>query len=84
MIGIEKSYETYLCGTKGYDKIIVDSTGRILEKLESRVSKAGNDVYLTISVKDQVANYHLAEQQLAGVLASNIVNVDLENQAGRD
>ena len=84
LIGIEKSMETYLCGTKGYDKIIVDSTGRILERLESRVSKAGNDVYLTISVKDQVANYHLAEQQLAGILASKIVNVDLENQAGRD
>lgn len=84
LIGIEKAMETYLCGKKGYEKIIVDSSGRILEHLESKEPKVGNDVYLTISVEDQVASYHLAEQQLAGILASKIVNADLESQVGRD
>ena len=80
LLGIEKSMEKYLCGTKGYKKIIVDSSGKILETLESVEPKSGNDVYLSITVNDQVANYHLLEQQLAGIVASKIVNKEVDNQ----
>lgn len=80
LLGVEKSMESVLCGKKGYRRIIVDSGGRILETLEEEESKAGNDVYLSISVNDQIANYHLLEQRLAGIIASKIVNRDVENR----
>ena len=79
LLGIEKSMEQYLCGTKGYKKIVVDSGGKILETLEEHESKAGADVYITIKVNDQIANYNLLEQRLAGILGSKIVNKDVSN-----
>ena len=79
LLGIEKSMEKYLCGTKGYKRIVVDSGGKILETLEEKESKAGADVYLTIKVNDQIANYNLLEQRLAGILGSKIVNKDVSN-----
>ncbi len=79
LVGIEKSMEHYLCGTKGYRKIVVDSSGKILETLEEQESKAGADVYLSIKATDQIANYNLLEQRLAGIIASKIVNKDVSN-----
>ena len=79
LLGIEKSMEKYLCGQKGYKKIVVDSGGKILEVLEEKESKAGSDVYITIKVNDQIANYNLLEQRLAGILGSKIVNQDVSN-----
>ena len=79
LLGVEKSMEKYLCGQKGYKRIIVDSRGKILETLEEKESKAGADVYLTIKVNDQIANYNLLEQRLAGILGSKIVNKDVSN-----
>lgn len=79
LLGLEKSMEKYLCGVKGYKKIVVDSSGKILETLEEQESKAGSDVYITIKVNDQIANYNLLEQRLAGILGSKIVNKDVSN-----
>ena len=79
LLGIEKSMEKYLCGQKGYKRIVVDSGGKILDTLESQESHAGADVYLTIKVNDQIANYNLLEQRLAGILGSKIVNSDVSN-----
>lgn len=79
LLGIEKSMEHYLCGRKGYRRIVVDSSGKILETLEEEESKAGADVYLSIKVNDQIANYNLLEQRLAGIIASKIVNKDVSN-----
>ena len=80
LLGVEKQYENVLCGKKGYRRIIVDSAGKILETLESVEPKSGNDVYLSIAVNDQIANYHLLEQQLAGIIASKIINGEVDNQ----
>ena len=79
LLGLEKSMEKYLCGVKGYKRIVVDSSGKILETLEEKESKAGSDVYITIKVNDQIANYNLLEQRLAGILGSKIVNRDVSN-----
>ena len=79
LLGIEKSMEQYLCGEKGYKRIVVESGGKILETLDEHESKAGADVYLTIKVNDQIANYNLLEQRLAGILGSKIVNRDVSN-----
>lgn len=74
--GIESYMETELQGTKGKKSVFVDSTGRILSTLSETEPKAGNDVYLTIDLNLQIAGYHILEQELAGVLAENIVNRD--------
>lgn len=79
LLGIEKSMEKYLCGTKGYKRIVVDSGGKILETLDEKEPEAGSDVYLTIKANDQIANYNLLEQRLAGILGSKIVNKDVSN-----
>ena len=79
LLGLEKSMEKYLCGVKGYKRIVVDSSGKILETLEEKESKAGSDVYITIKVNDQIANYNLLEQRLACILGSKRVNRDVSN-----
>ena len=83
-IGIEESMETTLQGSKGSKTMIVDNVGRIMETISEVESGAGNDVYLTIDKNLQIATYHLVEQQLAGVLASKIVNEDNPNTESTD
>ena len=83
-IGIEESMETTLQGTKGSKTMIVDNVGRIIETISEVESSAGNDVYLTIDKNLQIATYRLVEQQLAGVLASKIVNEDNPNTDSTD
>lgn len=72
--GIEQEMETTLQGTKGKEKIFVDSTGNILDSIEKTDAVAGNNVYLTIDAKLQKAGYTILEQKLAGILYSKIVN----------
>lgn len=72
--GIEKEYERYLHGTKGYQKIVVNESQRVV-KLEKHVeAEAGDDIYLTIDAKLQKACYKMLEKKLAGILLSNLVN----------
>ena len=82
--GIEESMETTLQGSKGSKTMIVDNVGRIIQTISEVESGAGNDVYLTIDKNLQIATYHLIEQQLAGVLASKIVNEDNPNTENTD
>ncbi len=46
--GIEKTFEDKLHGEKGFKKVIVDSSGRLIEKIDIQSPKAGDAVYLTI------------------------------------
>ncbi|CAH2214256.1 penicillin-binding transpeptidase domain-containing protein [Tepidibacter aestuarii] len=46
--GIEKTFEDKLHGEKGFKKVVVDSAGRLIEKIEIQSPKAGDTVYLTI------------------------------------
>lgn len=64
--GIEQYMETELQGTKGYEKMYVDSVGRVLEVTEQQDPEPGNDVYLTIDRDLQIAAYQILEQKLAG------------------
>ena len=68
--GIEQYMETELQGTKGYEKMYVDSVGRILEVAEQKDAVPGNDVYLTIDKNLQMACYNILEQKLAGLPAT--------------
>ncbi len=72
--GIEQYMETELQGTKGYEKMYVDSVGRVLEVTEQQDPEPGNDVYLTIDRDLQIAAYQILEQKLAGILVSKIQN----------
>ena len=74
--GLEKSMESELKGQKGYREMYLNSVGSVLEVVAESEAKAGNDIYTTISANDQIAIYHLLEQELAGILASKIVESD--------
>lgn len=79
LAGLEKTYEKELRGKTGYRRIYVDSRGKVLQVLEEVAPSSGKDVYLSISVKDQVAVYHLMEQELAAIVAGRLVNEIVDN-----
>ncbi len=72
--GIEAYMETTLQGTKGSEKVVVDTTGKVIAMLERTEPKSGNDVYLTIDKDLTMAVYSIVEQKLAGLLANKIIN----------
>ena len=76
--GIEKTYDEYLRGKQGVETMYVDSQGNIMEVIESTSSESGNDLYLTIDSELQEAAYALLEQEIAGILASKLVEYDYE------
>ncbi len=73
--GIEQYMETSLQGSKGYERMYVDSVGRVLKVVESKDPVPGNNIYLTIDRELQIAIYNLIEQKLAGILISKIDNI---------
>lgn len=72
--GIEQYMDSYLKGEKGYEKLYVDYMGKALEVIDRKEPTAGNDVYLSIDSDLQSAVYHLLEQEIAGIVYSNIDN----------
>ncbi len=73
--GIELTMETTLQGTKGYEKVIVDTTGQVISVEERVEATAGNDVYLTIDKDLTIASYNIVEQMLAGILVAKLQNI---------
>ena len=73
--GIEKTMDTVLKGTKGEEKIYVNSVGKVIDEVSSSEAGAGNDLYLTIDSDLQKAAYDIIEQELAGILMAKLVNV---------
>lgn len=72
--GIEQYMDRYLKGEKGYEKLYVDYMGKAIEVIEHEEPIAGNDLYLSIDSDLQIAVYHLLEQEIAGIVYSNIDN----------
>lgn len=72
--GIEKTMDSTLKGEKGEQKLYVNNVGKILEVVQGKEAKPGNDLYLTIDADLQVAAYNILEQELAGILLSKIQN----------
>ena len=70
--GLEQYYESYLRGINGEQIVYVDTVGRIQEIVSSTESVAGHDVYISIDEDLQVATYKLLEQEIAGIVYSNI------------
>ncbi len=55
--GIEQSYDSYLKGEDGGDLIEVDARGRVVGYLGQRISKKGEDIYLSVDSRIQEAAY---------------------------
>lgn len=72
--GIEQYMDATLKGEKGYEKLYVDVYGRVIEVIEREESAAGQNVYLSLDSDLQIAVYHLLEQEIAGIVYSNIEN----------
>ncbi|EOS79803.1 hypothetical protein C817_02351 [Dorea sp. 5-2] len=72
--GMEKTMDHLLQGKKGEIKLYVNSVGKVIETVNEKDPKAGNDIYLTIDANLQKAAYHIIEQELAGVLLTKIQN----------
>ena len=81
--GIEKEYESYLHGARGYEKFTVNQSGRVLEVTDSQKASSGNDIYLTIDSKLQKTCYNLLEKKLANILLSEIHNSKSSGTKGR-
>ena len=73
--GLEKTMDSVLKGTKGDVKIYVNNVGKVIETVQGKSPKAGNDLYLSIDADLQVAAYNILEQELAGILLAKIRNV---------
>ncbi len=73
--GIEQSLEQELQGIDGEKQIIVNNVGKAVG--EAHIIKetvSGKDVYLSIDKNLQITIYQILEQNLAGIIASNLVN----------
>lgn len=71
-VGLEKELESTLRGTKGTQKMYVDNLGRVLEVNDTVDAIPGNDVYLTIDKDLEIYCYNALEDELAGILLSNM------------
>lgn len=72
--GIEQYMDAYLKGEKGYEKLYVDYMGKTVEIIEREEPVAGMNLYLSLDSDLQIAVYNLLEQEIAGIVYSNIDN----------
>ncbi len=82
--GIEQACEKELQGIHGENKIFVDSTGMVLSTISSTKPSAGNDVYLSVDSKLQIAAYKMLEKKIAAILISEIKNHDVDEKKETD
>ncbi|MCJ7855896.1 hypothetical protein MUJ63_06205 [Lachnospiraceae bacterium NSJ-143] len=67
-IGVENLYELQLRGEDGQSLVEVDASGRRINTIETQAPVSGNNVFLTIDKKLQIAAYNRLEEALAETL----------------
>ncbi len=72
--GLEKEYESYLHGTKGQEKLLVNENNKVINITNREEPTAGNDLYLTIDAKLQKKAYDILEKKIASILYAQITN----------
>ena len=72
--GLEKELEAILSGTKGVERITLNSNGKVISTEIISEPVPGQNIYLTLDVNSQKAYYHIIEKNLAEVLGKVIVN----------
>lgn len=70
--GLEQYYESFLRGINGERVVYVDTLGRVREVVSSTEPVAGADLYISIDAELQKSVYQLLEQEIAGIVYSNI------------
>lgn len=75
--GLEQFYESYLRGANGEQVVYVDNVGRISKVVSATEPVAGNDLYLSMDSDLQKTVYQLLEQEIAGIVYSNIKKGDI-------
>ena len=78
-VGLEKVMETSLHGQKGQETIYVDNVGHTLSVKSVTEPQAGDSLYLTLDSDLQKACYKILEQYIAGILYTNILDVEEVN-----
>ncbi len=71
--GLEKELESILAGTKGVERITLNSSGKVISTEIISEPIPGQNVYLTLDVDTQKAGYYIIEQNLAEILCKVIV-----------
>lgn len=62
--GVENSYELYLAGKKGEQRIEVNAAGYPVQTFQTKNPQAGNDVYLSINMQLQALVENLLKEAL--------------------
>ncbi len=70
--GLEQYYEAFLRGKNGKQDVYIDNVGRISEVVSYVEPIVGSDLYLSIDSELQKTVYLLLEQEIAGIVYSNI------------
>lgn len=72
--GIEKTYETQLHGTVGYQQAETDASGKVIRIVNYTAPVTGNNLYLTIDSKLQLAAEKILGSQPGAIVAINPQN----------
>lgn len=75
--GIEKSYESLLHGQVGFEQIEVNAVGRVIRTLERTPPVPGNNIYLTIDSRLQLAAEKAIGDHYGSVIAVDVSNGEL-------
>ncbi|WFD11453.1 penicillin-binding transpeptidase domain-containing protein [Tepidibacter hydrothermalis] len=82
--GIEKTFEDKLHGEKGFKKVVVDSSGRLIQNIDIQSPKAGDTVYLTIDKDLQKVAEDSLEKALKTIQAGGTFESPWGNYRLRD
>lgn len=75
--GIEKYYEKLLHGTRGYQKVEVDSLGRVQRTLEQVSPLPGRDITLTVDIRLQLRAEMLMRGKRGAIVMLNPKNGEI-------
>lgn len=82
--GIEQVMNDYLSGTKGKQKLYVDSVGNLIQVSDYEEPESGDDVYLSIDKDLQEATYRALEKEIASIVYSKIANIKTYHTTGEE
>ena len=71
--GLEKEMEDILSGTKGVERITLNSSGKVISTEIISEPVPGQNIYLTLDAEDQKVIYYIIEKKLAEILGEVIV-----------
>ena len=71
--GLEKELESILSGTKGVERITLNSSGKVISTEIISEPVPGQNIYLTLDADTQKAYYYIIEKNLAETLGKVIV-----------